>query len=301
MSDQPLETDVEESELPQIRIYFEVTARVVTITPAMAESWLQSNVKNRKQRKDGIAAYARDIAAGKWLLTGDSLKFDWFGNLIDGQHRLEAIVLAGKPIQTVVVWGVDPKAQDRVDTNILRQFRDQLRLQNVEYADIIAPMLRRIILWSSPYNERVQFNRSRVTAAELEQAFEEHKDAVQYCAAFVAPLQKGTGVSASLLAFIFWILSRENPTEAREFITKMSKGAEMKERDPIMILRGRIIKARSSRATVAQTETLWLCMYAWNLWMEDRLVTRLLIPVISNEDFPRLRTTRRVPRPAKES
>lgn len=289
--------DTAEPELAKIRIYFDTKVSVVTITPDMARSWLDSNVKNRKQRRDGIEAYARDIRDGNWLLTGDSLKFDWYGNLIDGQHRLEAIVLANREITTVVVWGVDPKAQDRVDTNILRQFRDQLRLRNVDHADIIAPMLRRIILWDEPYNERVQFNRNRVTAAELEAAFLKHKDNVQECAAYVAPFAKRADVSASLLAFIFWILRSANDAEARDFVKKMSTGADLGEKNPIYVLRDRITKSKkNNRATIAQAEALWLAMFAWNAWMEDREVSRLLLPGMSNEEFPRIRTTRRKPR-----
>lgn len=286
-----------EIELPQIRIYLDLKVDIVTITPDMARLWLDRNVKNRKKRRDGIEAYARDIRSGNWLVTGDSVKFDWFGNVIDGQHRLEAIVLANRAIQTVVVWGVDPKAQDRVDTGIIRQFRDQLALRNIKHSDIIAPMLRRVILWDEPYGERVQFNRNRVTAAELEAAFVKRQADVEECAAFVAPLSKDSGISASLLAFIFWILRQANDTEAREFIRKMSTGADIGEKDPIMILRKRIPKhKKDSRATIAQAQILWLAMFAWNAWMEEREVTRLLLPGMSNETFPRLRTTRRKPR-----
>lgn len=280
----------------QVRIYFDLRVDVVTITPDMARAWLESNIKNRKQRRDGVDSYARDMKSGNWLLTGDSLKFDWFGNLLDGQHRLEAIVLADTPIQTVVVWGVDPKAQDRVDTGIIRQFRDQLALRGVAHSDIIAPMLRRIILWEQ--GERVQFNRNRVTAAELEVAFALNLAVVEHCADFVAPLAKGTGVSPSLLAFIFWILIQANYDEAHDFVVKMSTGAMMEENDPIMVLRNRILKAKSQRAAIQQAEALWLAMFAWNAWMEERTVSRLILPKngMSNESFPRLRTTRRVAR-----
>lgn len=286
-------------EPPQPRIYFELKVDVITVTPDMARLWLEVNIKNRKKRRDGVDSYARDIRNGEWLLTGDSLKFDWFGNLLDGQHRLEAIVLANKSIRTVVVWGVDPKAQDRVDTGIIRQFRDQLALRGVAHSDIIAPMLRRIILWDEPYNERVQFNRNRVTAAELEASFVTHKDSVEYCADFVAPLAKGAGVSPSLHAFIFWILMKANHDEACDFIVKMSTGEYMGSQDPIMVLRDRILKAKSSRKSLHQTEALWLSMFAYNAWMEGREVTRLILPKngMSYEAFPRLRTTRRKPRP----
>lgn len=67
----------------------------IDIEPHLAESWLTKNVKNRNLTDRIAKKYARDMASGKWKTTGDPIRFDVDGNLIDGQHRLQACVLAG--------------------------------------------------------------------------------------------------------------------------------------------------------------------------------------------------------------
>jgi hypothetical protein len=51
----------------------------------MAQTWLEKNVPhNRGVRPSVVAAYARDMLAGKWYISGDPIRFDVKGNLIDG-------------------------------------------------------------------------------------------------------------------------------------------------------------------------------------------------------------------------
>lgn len=62
----------------------------VPIDPATAERWLKANKRNRKLRRGPVLAYARDMAAGNWRLTGEAIKFAPDGTLLDGQHLLGA-------------------------------------------------------------------------------------------------------------------------------------------------------------------------------------------------------------------
>ena len=45
---------------------------------------------------------------GEWKLNGKSICFDWNGRLLNGQHRLSAVVRSGVPLTTLVVRGLDP-------------------------------------------------------------------------------------------------------------------------------------------------------------------------------------------------
>lgn len=85
-----------------------VTSTVETITPQKAVEYLQHNTDNyRKLSSSIVRGYAEDIRNGKWQLNGDTIVFSEDGKLKNGQHRLAGIVLAKKPIQCVVVRGVD--------------------------------------------------------------------------------------------------------------------------------------------------------------------------------------------------
>jgi len=79
----------------------------VIITPKQAESWLELNKDNRKTSKKKIMEYANEIKNGRWRYTHQGIAFDKDGYLLDGQHRLQAIIDSGIALKTVVACGVD--------------------------------------------------------------------------------------------------------------------------------------------------------------------------------------------------
>ena len=83
-------------------------SEIVTITPEMAREMLDKNMKsNRRMNHDTILRYARIMKAGGWNLTHQGIAFDCNGNLIDGQHRLNAIIQANIPVQMMVTYDVE--------------------------------------------------------------------------------------------------------------------------------------------------------------------------------------------------
>ena len=53
-----------------------VTSSVTLVTPDTAERWLSKNHNNRNVKRAVVNAYARDMAAGRWQITGEAIKFD---------------------------------------------------------------------------------------------------------------------------------------------------------------------------------------------------------------------------------
>lgn len=78
------------------------------ITPEKAREYLKRNCRNnRKIGERRVQNYAKDMAAGAWQLNGEAIKFNKDGILIDGQHRLLAVIKAGVPIKMLVIRDVD--------------------------------------------------------------------------------------------------------------------------------------------------------------------------------------------------
>lgn len=67
----------------------------VNVTPDLAAKWLEGNVLNRPLKQAHVDRLAREMKAGRWLLTHQGIAFDVSGCLIDGQHRLWAVVESG--------------------------------------------------------------------------------------------------------------------------------------------------------------------------------------------------------------
>ena len=79
-----------------------------TITPEIAQEYLKHNTENyRGLHRDRIIGYAADMMNGKWQFNGEAIKFDVNGKLIDGQHRLHAIVRANVPVEMLVIRGIE--------------------------------------------------------------------------------------------------------------------------------------------------------------------------------------------------
>jgi hypothetical protein len=82
---------------------------IVKITPEIAADWLENRNlgKNRKLSLRTAGRYAKAMSDGRWMVTHQGIAFDSDGFLIDGQHRLRAVVLAGMSVEMFVAVGFD--------------------------------------------------------------------------------------------------------------------------------------------------------------------------------------------------
>lgn len=107
----------------------------VQVTPELAADWLMANHRNRKLREDAVNGYVLDMKNGAWMTTHQGIAFDDADNLIDGQHRLQALVRAKSPVLMLVSsgWPAEKekrKTMDAVDRGRARTLADQLHLQH---------------------------------------------------------------------------------------------------------------------------------------------------------------------------
>lgn len=101
-------------------------ASVIKVTPILAKAWLEQNKSNRSLRPQRVNQYARDMKAGKWNLTGQGITFAEDGSLLDGQHRLNAIVVANVSVYMLVVF--DAEVCGNYDGNLVRSTIDKFRM-----------------------------------------------------------------------------------------------------------------------------------------------------------------------------
>ena len=127
-----------------------VKSRWMDVTPAMAEDWLRNNFRNRPVSQDVVAAYARDMVNGVWIPTHQGLAFNARDELIDGQHRLMAIIKSDKTIRCMVTFGIPCEIEgsrmtpmDAVDRGRTRSVADQLKIQHgMAHGVILAAITR---------------------------------------------------------------------------------------------------------------------------------------------------------------
>lgn len=101
---------------------------VVQVTPTLATAWLDMNENNRPINWTYVAQLARDMKAGRFACTHQGIAFDTEGRLIDGQHRLWAILDADIPVQLRVFHNEPPEHVVHIDGNCPRQTAHRLTL-----------------------------------------------------------------------------------------------------------------------------------------------------------------------------
>ena len=87
-----------------------------TVTPAMADEWLKANRSNRRVQSKSVKRIRDAIVSGRWKYNGQPVIFSKSWRLLDGQHRLLAVVASGIAVEMMVETGVDDEAMVTIDT-----------------------------------------------------------------------------------------------------------------------------------------------------------------------------------------
>lgn len=100
-----------------------VTTEIQTITPTIAAEMLEGNTNNRSLAEGRVKSLAAMMAAGEWKIA-QPVMFDYNGKLVDGQHRLQAVIRSGMSVRFLVVHGIEPEAFSVVDQGKSRTATD---------------------------------------------------------------------------------------------------------------------------------------------------------------------------------
>lgn len=107
-----------------------ITTEILLVTPAMAEKWLEGKAHNRPIHDSHVQKFERLLQAGDFHLTHQGVAFDTDHRLIDGQHRLWAIMNSGIAAEMMVSHGWPPDTQQFVDQGLIRTTLDVINLRD---------------------------------------------------------------------------------------------------------------------------------------------------------------------------
>lgn len=222
--------------------------KVMTVTPTLAARWLERNSKNRTVRTTHVDALARDIEAGRWQFNGDTIKIGKSGNLIDGQHRLQAVVKSGKPIISVVAFDVDDAAMVTIDQGVKRAVGDMLEiLDGKKYGKEKASTCRVIAaLMPDPAGKPTGLNRSSTSQELLEIAklYADDLDAIIERRTTSRKFKLNAVVSALLV-----IARRHAPEKVDELARVLVDGDGLRRGRPAHALREFLVHSRGVERT----------------------------------------------------
>lgn len=231
------------------------------ITPERAEAYLACNTNNRRLRRAHVERLASDITADRWVFNGSTIVFNGDGTLLDGQHRLAAIVLANKPVTMTVVRGVSKSAMPTIDANVPRTAADAFTLNGVGYASRVAAGARLLIaLRDGAYST----NR-KTSNSELIEFLKRHPR-LEEAAAMSDPVR--LIIPSSVVVPWFYlarVVCRMEP-EADAALSVLLTGVPAYPGDPIHVFRERVIKMPVVLKShhKERISMLWSLIAAWN-------------------------------------
>ncbi len=244
---------------------------IVTITPTIARHLLEENHHNRNLKQHLIDAIAADILAGRWLLNGEPIIVASDGSLNDGQHRLNGIVQANKPVQVLMVFGVSRDSRYTVDMGAPRTVGDFLGMEGVKYSKEIAAAARVYTIYRrGNYSGGVVLSK-----AELRDEYRNNKKAfeaaVQECVN--EPFAKEASKAPIIAAHI--ILHKANREAAAFFFSKLMNGDKLDRGNAILQLRERLRSSANKRHR--PWEKLEMILRHWNAWRLNKPLGKNMI------------------------
>lgn len=268
-------------------------AHLMAVTPEVAQSWLRSNHRNRNQRKNGMRDYAADIAQERYDINGTTITFSRplregedenvpSGSviLIDGQHRLEACVKAGKPFVTYVAFGIKPEARRTVDTGIRRTLGDVFAMDGETNAMVLASVTKRAYFWEQG-DHHLRMREEAFTHAQGQaflQAHEELRRSSEIAARTKSQfdLTAGVDLRQSVAGLAHWLFMQADEAMAPEFFARLGDNAGIELDHPVSLLRRRLIRDKRQKVQVVSRREIYtapdwqmLCYYirSWNVYL----------------------------------
>jgi hypothetical protein len=270
-----------------------IQAQVETITPSWALSVLAEQAaldeargrrQNRPIKKATVTRYARQMEVGQWRLNGEPLIFNG-RRCLDGQHRLSAVVVAGVPVQMLVVRGVDEAAFGSIDQGGARTAGHILSVSGVSGATIIGGAAALVMAYQNKGHMQLDPT-SRPSAHEASAFVLEHE--LRFVSAFdaVNDAYRFVGAPAVLVAVSF--LAHQHDEPRRVFFDGLRTGANLSMSSPVRHLRERLIAERDRKGFGRADMVLraaWT-VKAWNAFVVNEPMK--LLKHNPEHEFPRL-------------
>ena len=207
---------------------------LVLVTPELAAEWLVMNVEiNRSVRNAKVSAIARDIKNGAWRITHQAIAFDWDGKLIDGQHRLKAIIKSEVPTKVWVFRGLDPTTFTVIDSGCARTASDALKKHGMKNTTAVAAGVRLVLKHRQRHRtSRLHTKNYTHSHTEIERYAVENFETCNEVAAFASSVNRECRLIRCAAAVGFLLLCHEKNEadllhEAMRFLGRLAVGADL--------------------------------------------------------------------------
>lgn len=238
------------------------------IGPKEAEAYLALNKKgNRKIIRRNLDWLSREMQTGRFQpFNGDTIRFNDKGELIDGQHRLMAIIATQKTYSFIVVRGVPEDAFPTIDEGVTRTVKDYLgMIPGTHYHNETGSAIRWTMLWYNIGN----FMRKPFFTTTEKLAWLKDNAGLQPLIYHYGTKRSALRMSLSMQAACHYIIEQRNPKLVGDYMTALLEGLELKRGDPRYTVREWIIKNRQAGSLYFTAHAGHVILRGWNHWRRD--------------------------------
>jgi len=253
------------------------------ITPARAQELLQANLNNRQVRTKTVAKYANEMINGRWKEdTFELIKISKTGIILDGQHRLLAVVKSKMPIYFHLVENVEDSVFDVLDTGSVRNASDVFHINKIKYSTATPAIISFYFYLKNNAQKGGNKTNSELLAIYNESPIEWDfisKTATEFYKAF------GKVLSASQIGGMLYFLMKIDKDDALNFMEQVCRGKNI-QLDVINILRNRLVLEKVSVNKLTTQTKMAYIIKSWNYYRRNT-DAKILKFTPSTDAFPK--------------
>lgn len=233
----------------------------VKVSPTLAAKWMKTNRDNRPIRDSLVKSMTMDMENGDWDDNGETIKFDLNNDLIDGQHRLLAVIESKKTVEMLVVWGLQRKVQDTVDAGAKRTFADNLHRKGEKHALLLAAIVRKVYIWEDGLKLGKKKATSNYALFRTLEKYPELRDVAREA----NNISSASSLLGSVAGYLWWVFSRIDEKDCKYFFGRLCDTHNSTKGNPIDSLKNKLQRIKNrDYESVSEVWLTAVTIKAWN-------------------------------------
>lgn len=279
-----------------VKLYDRPIHDVERITPTLAAGYLGKSASNRTISDVHMKKLVHAMERGQWTL-GQPIMFNKDGELIDGQHRLHAVIRSGISLDFNVLRNID--AANHIDMGRTRRISDILTMNGYKDATVLSAVTR-LVLAMETYPNAVPVPHGRQSASiTVDDVLQRvgydsmMRDVAKDVSGTFKPLARALS-SAAVAGWLLYVLRQavEDQEEVETFLRQCIGEASFEKGSPAGAFYRKMttIGHAYNRRRISKKERIALLIKAWNAYFSNNEMKQLTWRTFGPraESFPKL-------------
>jgi len=260
---------------------------IKTITPSTAKEMLKRNNGNRNLSMAHVNFLTKEMLSGNWQFDGQPIRFTEGGTLLDGQHRLNAVIKSEIAQDFLIIRGIEKDAFKVMDTGKRRSSGDALSALGVAQPNNIAAAARMIIILERGFSSQNTNTQNKPSNTDVLEFYNRHPEiAVLVNEGGRLYVDFGKVLPISTITAFKYLMNKRSVTHSDEFWQKLCTGIGLEKGSAIAALRAKLIQDKISKASISSKEKNALIIKAWNHYRKGTKIKYLKLQ--KDEKFPKI-------------